>query len=98
PPSPRLFPYTTLFRSFTCTLAITSPLVWQSWLRRAAWPRQARRLPARSVLQHLRLRTRCGPAECLQPSIRHYLYRYPDELRAARSEEHTPELQSRENV
>src|SRR5690606_40519659 len=88
PPAPALFPYTTLFRSHHLTIPGRRAV-------RLAAPRRRRRAHSMGcggskawhdgcVLQHRRLHEAEAPRE--------------DKMHCLRSEEHTSELQSRENL
>src|SRR5438309_6328827 len=87
PPRPTLFPYTTLFRSWTISLRILVPILCSSACTTLYWRKNAR---APCCLR--RQNKRAGRSA-----------RHPEEVRreaqarqraAVRSEEHTSELQS----
>src|SRR5207248_11464020 len=94
PPTPTLFPYTTLFRSHpgspTSTTPALAPLRKTPWQRPAllgpeSWSRNIRPMP-RQILS--RLIPTAHPRT--QPSLRPL----PNSTAKTRSEEHTSELQS----
>src|SRR5690606_41632046 len=96
PPNPTLFPYTTLFRSRRWTPTAASA----SWA--PAWPGRNRRPdPASATPLHRPRRTdTLHPAgrACAAILLESSLVQQPDHQRTPRSEEHTSELQSRENL
>src|SRR5690606_42102184 len=85
PPTPPLFPYTTLFRSCPCRPRTSSPA------------RSAERPSPRNVGGPGRS-TRPGPPRRTPPGTRTQNLRIKSPLLCQLSEEHTSELQSRENL
>src|SRR5690606_42161812 len=85
-PRPPLFPYTTLFRS------LPEREMWNRWLKAGAWIRQiGGALPGiSSSVRHAPRRS----APAVAPIIR----RWAGPPIPPRSQEHTSELQSRENL
>src|SRR5690606_40422269 len=93
PPAPTLFPYTTLFRSKPETKReVVEPAVFKEVTR---WVLEA---PARVVEVPVANETAELPVQVVAQAEKVDEQQVPAEVRQLRSEEHTSELQSRENL